>query len=149
MSVDDLVYSLYGSEQYEFKINDIIYNKPGDIPPTLLGRNVQNWKVTDTPFANLFCLSIDTWDFVKAKVASRIMEAGFSMEQVKSMLNNGTSLSTITDMALSIDAVITAYEKMGYTKHTVRHIVYEIYANELLEDLNNIIIGINKKGEYV
>lgn len=142
MCVDDLVYKLFSPEMYEFKINGITYGRQGDIPDNILSKNVSVWEVkSSTIFAYLYCLEIDTWDHVRVKVANGILKAGFSMRQINDMLKSGTSLSTITDMALSLDAVITAYTKLGYNKHNVRSIVYEIYADELLQDLNKIILG--------
>jgi hypothetical protein len=142
MSVDDIVYKLFNPESYEFRINGITYGKQGDIPDNVLSKNVQYWEVKPSEIYDYSCcLDITTLDFISSVVISNIMNKGFSMDQINRMMKNGTSLSAITDMVLTIPAVVDTYTKMGYNKSRIRPIVYEAYANELFEDLNNFILG--------
>ena len=142
MSVDDLVYKLCNSELYEIKINGVTYGKVGDITANVLNKNVSNWGVTtSTVFENLFCLEIDTWDFYQLQLTNNILRLGFCDAQINSMIKSGISLSTIVDMTLSLDTVIDSCDKMGYKTHQIRPNVYEIYADRLITNLNNFLIG--------
>ena len=146
MSVDDLVYSLDIPEMYEFNINGAHYDKQGDIPDTLLTKNVSVWQVeANKYYTNLYCLTLWTWDYIHSRVAEDVLSVGFSDEQIKCLIASGNSLSTIVDMVLSMDTVIEAYSKHKYNKHQIRKIVYEIYANRLIDDLNEFIQGIENK----
>jgi hypothetical protein len=148
MSVDDLVYKLFNPESCEFKINNVVYDKQSDIPENMLNRNVKYWEVKNhTVFGNLLCINIETWDYVNALIANKVMLAGFGMAQVKLMMKSGVPLSKITEMVLTIDSVISVFTKFRYTKDQAYHVVYEMYTNELLEELNDFILGKEIKQE--
>lgn len=142
MSIADLVYSLFNQEMYEYTIDGTTYPKVSHIPDNVLNKNVENWEVTTHPaFGMLYCLKVDTWNVTRGMVAEYILEVGFSAEQIKQMIKSGISLASITDITLSVDAVISIYTKMGYNKSQMQRILYEAYANMLLDDLNAYILN--------
>lgn len=142
MSIDDLIQTMFCQELYEFRIDDAEYYKAGDIPPDLLIRTVVSWEsIANNHGPDSYCLEIYTWNYYQDQILSDLDKVCFNIEQISIMTKNGVSLSNITDMTLEIDSVKKLYSEQGFNKERVRPIVYEYYANKLIEQLNSFILG--------
>lgn len=142
MSVEDLVYSLYNSEMYEFEIGGVRYTKPGNIPKELLTKNVQSFEFSvSTESAQLYIMTISIVGFRPNILVKRIMDHAFSYEQIDLMLKNGASLSSITDMTMALDSVKLLCQRGNRAPSQIRHLVYNAYSDLLRRNLNIIIGG--------
>ena len=142
MSVEDLICSLFNSEMYEFEIGGVRYTKPGNIPKALLTHNVQHFEFhVSNESSNLYTMTICIVGFMENMITNNIMKSAFSSEQVNLMLKSGASLSSITDLTLSLDSSVELLTKYRYREGQVRNLVYNAYADALRRDLNIIIGG--------
>lgn len=142
MSVDDILYTLCNPEAYTFMIDGIEYGKMGDVPPDILIRNVNSWEsITNDKYDYSYSLEIYTWNYFQEQIISGLELVCFNDAQLNAMVKSGTSLSNITDMTLTMDAMKALYSEQGFNKHNVRPLIYDYYANRLVELLNGFIIG--------
>lgn len=141
MSVDDLVYTLFNQDSYEFVIDNVLYNKLSEIPKKILNKKVTTWESDESDILRYaYTLTISTQDNRNIALINHIMDNGFTMDQIRRMVDGGTELSEIVSMLVDLQAIKKIYTRAGYNKQTVQEIMYKEYADRLFQEFNDSLL---------
>lgn len=144
MTVADFLFKLGDPDLCSFNIDHKPYAKIGNIPDTILYKNILTYDVMVSElFCNLVNVNILTEDTKYEELQNIVLYSGFSREQLLNMMSSGCSFSQVIESVLDIDSVKCGYENTGFNRSQMLSIVRDIYTNELTKNLNTKLSGGN------